>query len=695
MIRMGKIQNTFTISSHNTARLPLQWKSVFCMLLISLVVSKPLLARDQDLFSMSLEDLLQVEVSIASSSPEATLTAPATITLFTRQKLDRLGINTLTDLYRFIPGFTSQFNSVEDNQSYLVSRGHAQKFGSSILYLYNGQRLNDDYSGGISYFIRHFDLSNVERIEVIRGPGSATYGANAFHGVINIITNTHNHLNINTGTTLSLNASLGLTHSIGELDVGINISQNDDGGDYFESLYDPFDRQTSTTDPHKETQIETVVSYHELTWRFLFQSHERENYYLDRRLSDGINHLKTDNQIHQIEYTPYQTNQYGVSFSAQLARGDRDSIGTRVARDSDTFVEDDWNFGINIEHKSLSFKTSGYYKLSDTSRFSGGASYVRSQIPSAFFKSNYDVFNGFGYLGVTQEFDESSLKAVGDSTREITSVFAQYNWQVNDLLNITIGGRHDHYNDISSELTPRLAAVYSLDRHHVFKLLYNEAYRVPSIGDLYDDGNVLSPGNINVKPMMLRATELAYNYVDDDSFHSFTLFNNDIENIIGITGIDNLKVENLGHNKSRGLEVESQFNVTPDVSVLLSYTQLFSNNTDAFELSTATETEYLSPKRYADAAIDINLTTNISFNFQIQWRDGIAVLTDTSSLVLFDGLMDYQLSEASRIRIQLHNIANTHYFHSQDIQLGTVNGDIIQQVPARGREIQVGWRYSF
>lgn len=57
--------------------------------------------------------------------------------------------------------------------------------GESILFLLNGQRLNDLYSGGVSILNRHIAVGNLERVEILRGPGSALYGANAFTGVVN------------------------------------------------------------------------------------------------------------------------------------------------------------------------------------------------------------------------------------------------------------------------------------------------------------------------------------------------------------------------------------------------------------------------------------------------------------------------------------------------------------------------------
>ncbi len=669
---------------------------LLCILISAIAFGSALTyAEETDYFNLPLEDLLNVEVSIASTSPEAVITSPATITLFTRKKLDKLGIKTLTDLYKFIPGFYSAYNSTEDNHSYIVTRGLGQKYASNILFMYNGQRLNDDFSGGISYFIRYFDLSNAKRIEVIRGPGSAVYGANAFQGVINIITDTQNQFSLSTGNNLSLNANLGLVHDINDVQMGLNLSAQNNEGEIHNNIFDQFNNETSTDDPYESKQLEAFVKYHSLQWRYLYQSSERDNFYLYRNLSNGINNVELDNHIHQLEYKLIDEINQGITFQFQSATNERSSMGIQVPKGVPGFTEEDLYLGFTIEHESLQFSGSTFYKLADQSVITAGISYQRSQVPRAFFSSNYNVLGDLSYLGELQIFDESDLQVVADKTREISSIYGQYNWQANSNLNLTVGLRHDHYNDITSEWSPRLAAVYRLTKNHIFKALYNQAYRVPSIGDLYDDNSNLAPGSDDLKTTSLKSTEFSYSYIQDNVYHSFTLFDNDMENLIGFTNGVPSKVTNLSNNSNQGIEIESRTQISSESTLLIAYTQLFSNKSDKMMTEDTSPIEYLSPKRYANIALDVNLASNLSLNLQMNWRDQIKVLNAPSSLTLFGGLVDYYFSDDSRIRLQIHNLTDKDYYYPYGVPIGLDGQTVIQQVPARGREIEIEWQYSF
>ena len=152
-----------------------------------------------DLLQLSLDDLLKIKVSIASKHNESILLSSSSVTVFTRAEIKHLGISTFTELLTLVPGFFSMMDPVESNESFLVMRGHAQKYSNTILFLLDGQRMNEDYTGGFNYITRYFRMEHVERVEIIRGPGSSLYGSNAFTGIINIITKHTNKLSASIG----------------------------------------------------------------------------------------------------------------------------------------------------------------------------------------------------------------------------------------------------------------------------------------------------------------------------------------------------------------------------------------------------------------------------------------------------------------------------------------------------------------
>jgi iron complex outermembrane receptor protein len=139
-----------------------------------------------DLGSMSLGELMQLEVTSVSRQPEELLDAPAAISVLTREEIRRSGCTTLPDLLRLVPGVqVGQTNS----STWSVSvRGFAGRFSAKLLVLIDGRSVYSPLFSGVYWEVQDLPLDEIERIEVIRGPGATLWGANAVNGVINIIT---------------------------------------------------------------------------------------------------------------------------------------------------------------------------------------------------------------------------------------------------------------------------------------------------------------------------------------------------------------------------------------------------------------------------------------------------------------------------------------------------------------------------
>lgn len=145
-------------------------------------------SRAQDLTDLPLEDLLRVEVTTASKYRQDAREAPSQVQLITATDIEHHGWRTLGEALSSLPGF---YVSDDRAYEYLGARGFLipGDYSTRFLLLLDGQRLNDNLFEQASFgFNFPVDLSLVERIEVIPGPGSAIYGSNAVFGVINVIT---------------------------------------------------------------------------------------------------------------------------------------------------------------------------------------------------------------------------------------------------------------------------------------------------------------------------------------------------------------------------------------------------------------------------------------------------------------------------------------------------------------------------
>jgi iron complex outermembrane receptor protein len=126
-------------------------------------------------------------VTLATLHPHKVREAPAIISVITAEQIKNMGARNLADVLITIPGI-GILTSTAWSRAEIEVRGVETRQSDKVLVLVDGHRLNDPFFGGATTITDDFPLENVKQIEIIRGPGSALYGANAFVAVINIIT---------------------------------------------------------------------------------------------------------------------------------------------------------------------------------------------------------------------------------------------------------------------------------------------------------------------------------------------------------------------------------------------------------------------------------------------------------------------------------------------------------------------------
>lgn len=139
-----------------------------------------------NIFGLSLEELLELKISSVSKKTEQLLKTPQTVIVITNEQMKLRGYTDLEQLFHDLPGFDiSRGNGTQYSQIY--QRGYRTKNTEKTLLMIDGVEENDLWSNSV-WLSRQYPLSNIERVEIIYGPAATVYGANAFLGVINIIT---------------------------------------------------------------------------------------------------------------------------------------------------------------------------------------------------------------------------------------------------------------------------------------------------------------------------------------------------------------------------------------------------------------------------------------------------------------------------------------------------------------------------
>ncbi len=140
----------------------------------------------KDLTTMSLEDLMLIEVTSVSKKAERLSDAPAAIFVITREDIRRSGVTNIPDVLRMVPGV--EVARIDSNKWAISARGFQTRFADKLLVLIDGRSVYSNLYSGVWWDVQDTMIEDIERIEVIRGPGATLWGANAVNGVINIIT---------------------------------------------------------------------------------------------------------------------------------------------------------------------------------------------------------------------------------------------------------------------------------------------------------------------------------------------------------------------------------------------------------------------------------------------------------------------------------------------------------------------------
>jgi iron complex outermembrane receptor protein len=139
-----------------------------------------------DLMTMSIEELMGLEVEIAAKRAEPMSHATAAVYVVTSEDIRRSGLRTLPEILRMVPGLNVA--RIDANTWSISSRGFNDRFSNKLLVMIDGRTAYTPLFSGVFWDIQDVPADNIERIEVIRGPGGTLWGANAVNGVVNVIT---------------------------------------------------------------------------------------------------------------------------------------------------------------------------------------------------------------------------------------------------------------------------------------------------------------------------------------------------------------------------------------------------------------------------------------------------------------------------------------------------------------------------
>lgn len=424
----------------------------------------------------------------------------SSVTVISREELQALQPMDLIDVFRHVPGVDISRSGGPGSAASIFMRGTAS---DQTLLLLDGQRINSANLGSTSF--EFLDPSQIQRIEVVRGPGSSLYGSDAIGGVIQIFTRENSgedatHVSTGAGSNSLREASAGTSGAAGGFRYGVNLSHLETDG---------IDNHVDETglnddkDGYRNTSVTASLGYGfsggaDLSLRFM-QSNSR--------------------------------NEYDDTFDP-ASKPYRDAWLQNVKAALELPVTDRW-----MSRLSLGRATDD----SDNHDAVTGArdSHFRTQRDQLLWQNDVTITDGqlftLGYEFYDDQVESSSSfeDAQGNpvSSRDNSAIFAQH--QANfERISLTLGLRHDDNEEFGSESSGNIAFGYDLDQRHRVTLSWSQGFKAPTFNDLYWPASAFDAGNPDLVPETSENREAGLRGNYDTWYWQASYFENDIENLI-------------------------------------------------------------------------------------------------------------------------------------------------------------------
>lgn len=649
---------------------------------------------DQSFYRIPLTELMKIKVSVATKTEQTIEKAPSTVTLFTRQDIKRLGANTIADLLAYVPGMQVTRNDSNNIGHNYQARGRATFSGRSVLLLIDNQRQNDDWSGAANWTNHLISTKNIKQVEVIRGPGSALYGSNAFAAVINIITdNTLNQSGVEIGGFNHRLVHGAFSKSFGDINTSFFVEYFNDNGDDYQT------HEGDTTDPVEGYEFSGFVGNETLQMRMRYVFREAEDFYEFGSLTNDVNHFTNKNKSLSINYKAWQSEDLDLTIFGYHSHRYQKSYFQPMDEATMTALFD---LGI-AQHPSAvisgplyklvenGINIDGRYQLNANNNLSFGISHRRPDTKMVRTHGNHELaditsvlvlgqpgqIRYYGYDKVTTEFGD-------EETRTNTGLYVQDQLTLSDNLQATLGLRYDHYNDFGDTTNPRGSLVYSFDAQNTFKLIYGEAFRAPSLSEISLRNNPVSWQNRDLQPDEVATTEFAWVYSSDNFRVISTLYYNRFDNVIEHTLSEELPPLTVPINRGvlevSGLELESRHQFDDNFSLDFNWSysikikqdpQAMAKNSGAIALNYS----------YGRWEANINTTYRSKVEHRRNALAGGLERIYLDDYWLFNLNTRYMFSDNLVGKFKVTNLTDQEYFHTFSSA-----ETIFEGVPNRGRQ---------
>lgn len=621
------------------------------------------------LHEMSLEKLLDMEVTSATKTKGFSVSkAPSVIRVFTRADIEKYNFRTVREVLINVPGV--QMQVYRNGHDVAWFRGVKSRYNNKVLFLIDGVPVRDSYYGhsGIDEII---PIEIIDRIEIINGPGSVLYGANAFAGVVNITTKSARNTAKEQRAVRAAWGTYGTFKGSADFSAG-NLyafsdyyrtsgylpELNNDGRPY---LLNHEVESPSGFLKWDSEHYQGTFSYTGETYPERFSKNDRDRYW-ERNPLFGSFRYRNDLG------GKAALNVLGYFESYQLRRDEIKYDSNRTVTGRSREFQDTFLYGVDVD-VSHTIKSNNLI---------AGASFQGDQSNDVHISSTYPTPSTGPAL------------VVPDVKRQNIGVFLQDIWSLNKNIDVTAGIRYDYLSDFDNQfnyrvaLTAQKANLYS-------KVIFGTAFRVPSYKEYLD----VDVYNLSLAPEHMKTFEAQVGHKFSRGDVNVTLFSNGYRDLIreffvrkivtpaGVRDFGKAGKEyavNVKSSRITGLEFSATWRPVDEFTISGGFAPIFSHKEEMGQLDSSIVTMVPISAGQTDVTFLSDYTFNLMADFRIpRTRHSFGAVLNYMSDRLVSGA--YQSGVPAAVRnpsnadgfAKLDIYANVHLFRNLDLRLKGAN----------------------
>ena len=658
------------------------------------------------------------KVTIATRHETPVGKAPSIVTVITAEEIKNLGYRTLVEVLRTVPGFEIKKGG---NVGTTLPNARGLHFAGQIRLMLDGHLVNNPFRGEAFANFDNFPVENIKRIEIIRGPGSAVYGENAFSAVINIVTFDAKDINgckVSSGygsfDTYDENVVFG--ESYGKVDISGMAHYRQTTG--FDGIVES-DFQTITDEslaplfpPASEAPgpVQDWEQEYDLNLKMVYKDFYVEGFYMNKNRGPFIGIQSALNDESDVEnnyvfveagYKKTLNEKFSLKPKVYYDQFDINLLfealpeGATIPNESGVLKPHPDGFISNngVIEKVVGTEIPFDYEVFDGNVITLGLEYRLINQTSVRNSSNFDPVTLDPLEGM-QDFSDT-YPFIKEVTRRIESVYLQDTWDITNTINLTLGIRYDHYSDFGGALSPRAGLTWAFMKNASLKLLYGEAFRAPSFQEMYTTNQPAVQGNPDLDPETIRTYEAGLSYQFNKYVtSSINYFYNDVEDLIDLRVIDiernTRRFENEKSAHVQGIEMETKVNIMKDNYIFMNYTFQNPEDDDGNDLPfVAQHTGNFGVNVHYWKYINTNLSTFVSGRRSRDKTDERETRDDLPAYALFNlSIIGKEFFKTMEVQGTVFNLLDKDYSDPGGVS-------IPEDLPRPGRTFFVGLSYQF